>query len=437
MKTQTHQNQIVHRPFIFAVLLAGIYLVPAVRAQPAARKVDNRFLLIFDTSSNMKRRLPAVQKALNGMLATSLSGQLHPGDTIGVRTFDQDLHAGQFPLQHWEPDNAVMIASNITAFVGKQRYTKTTRFDALLPLLNQVVGSSERLTVLIFCDGKGEIHGTPYDVAINQIFQQRQGERQKARLPIVIGLRSQRGQYTGCTVSFPPLPVSLPAFPPLPEAVHAPPKITNAPAPPSPPRSSVPPLIIIGTPPTNRVPPPAPKPALTNPPPMVITSTPAPAVANEVKPPAVVPLMQTSAVPAQPKIAAVPLTTTNAIAPPPMTTSTSAPAVAGEVRPPDDVSLMQTGAVPAQSNITAAPPSESSGIGRKGVLAISAAFLAAAGGLAVFMLRRSRKADHASLITRAMNEDKDEDKDTGKHEEKHEEKREDKKEGKKFPTPMT
>jgi hypothetical protein len=431
MKTPTHQNQMVHRPFIFAVLLAGFFLVPALRAQPAAPNGDNRFLLIFDTSSDMKRRLPAVQKALNDMLATNLSGQLHPGDTIGVWTFGQDLHAGQFPLQHWEPDNAVMIASNITAFAGKQRYTKTTRFDALLPLLNQVVGGSERLTVLIFCDGKGEIHGTPYDVKINQIFQQCQGERQKARLPIVIGLRSQRGQYTkSCTVSFPPQPVSLPVFPPLPEAVPAPPMFTNAPAPPSPPQSSVPSLIIIGTTITNRVPPPAPKPALTNPPPMVmvITSTPVPAVTNEVKPPDEVPLMQTSAVPAQPNITAASLTTTNVITPPPMTTSTSAPAVAGEVRPPDDVSLMETSAVPAQSNITAAPPSESSGTGRKGVLAIGVAFLAVAGGLTVFMLRRSRKADHASLITRAMNEDKD----TGKHEEKHE----DKKEDKKFPPPM-
>jgi len=169
------------------------------------------------------------------------------------------------------------------------------------------------------------------------------------------------------------------------------------------------------------------------PPPMTATSAPAPAVAHKVKPPVVVPLMQTSVVPAQPNITAAPLTTTNAITLPPMTTSTSAPAVAGEVRPPEDVSLMQTGAVPAQSKITAAPPSESSGIGRSGVLAISVAFLAVVGGLAVFMLRRARKADHASLITRAMNEDKD----TGKHEEKHEDKREDKKETKKFPPPMT
>jgi hypothetical protein len=93
-----------------------------------------------------------------------------------------------------------------------------------------------------------------------------------------------------------------------------------------------------------------PKPALTNPPPLVMTSTPASAVVNEMKPPAVGSLTQTSAVSAQPQIAAAPLTTTNnAIAPPP----------------------------------------ESPGIGRKGALAIGVAFLA--GGLTVFMFRRTRK----------------------------------------------
>jgi hypothetical protein len=173
--------------------------------------------------------------------------------------------------------------------------------------------------------------------------------------------------------------------------------------------------------------------------PMTATSAPAPAIVHKVKPPVVVPLTltKTSAVPAQSNITAALLTTTNTITPPPMTTSTSAPAVAGEVRPPEDVSLIQTSAVPAQSNITAAPPPESSGTGRKGVLAIGVAFLAVVGGLTVFMLRRSHKADHASLITRAMNEGKDEDKDTGKHEEKPEEKKPEKEEDKKFPPPMT
>jgi hypothetical protein len=152
------------------------------------------------------------------------------------------------------------------------------------------------------------------------------------------------------------------------------------------------------------------------PPPMTATSAPAPVVAHKVKPPVVVPLTQTSAVPAQTNITAASLTM-----------STSAPAVAG------DESLMQTSAVPAQSDITAAPPAESFGTGRKGVWAISVAFLAVAGGLTVFLLRRSGKTDHASLITRAMSESKDED----KHEEKPEEKQGDTKVIKKFPPPMT
>jgi hypothetical protein len=133
--------------------------------------------------------------------------------------------------------------------------------------------------------------------------------------------------------------------------------------------------------------------------PMTATPAPPPAVTHKVKPPVVVPLTQTSAIPAQPNITA--------------TTSTSTPPAMGEAHAPEEESLTPTNAVPAQSN--ANPPPESSGIGRKGVLALSVAFLAVVGGLAVFMLRRSIRSDHASLITRAMNETKDED----KHEDKH------------------
>jgi hypothetical protein len=101
----------------------------------------------------------------------------------------------------------------------------------------------------------------------------------------------------------------------------------------------------------------------TNPPPPVITSTPAPVVTNEVKPPDEVLLMPTSAVPAQIKIDAAPLNTTNAIAPPP----------------------------------------ESHGIGPKGAWALGVAFLA--GGLVVFMLRRTRKPGGDNLNNSSMKKD--------------------------------
>jgi hypothetical protein len=334
----------VRRALVLTALLAGAFLAPALRAQPAATNVNSRFLLIFDISSDMKQRLSAVQKALNEILAASTNGQLHSGDSIGVWTFDQDLHAGKFPLQYWKPENAPMIASNIAKYISKLHYSKKTSFDALQPSLNQVMQGSQRLTVLVFCDGKGEFHGTSYDSGINQVFQQRQSERQKERLPIVIALRSQRGQYVGCQVSFPPEPVSLPVFPLLPEAAPAP--VAAVPAP-SQPQSSVPPLIIVGTTITNHVPPPQPKLVPASSPLMTVTSTPAPAVANEAKPPDIAPLVPTNAAPAQSNITTAPL-------------------------------------MPAK----AAMLPESTGISRKSALAIGVAFLA--GGLVVFILRRAR-----------------------------------------------
>ncbi len=375
MKTRTHQNQMIRAALVLAALLGGTFLAPALRAQPAARKVDNRYLLIFDISSDMKQRLPAVQQALDTLLTTSVNGQLHLGDSVGVWTFDQDLHTGQFPLQYWMPAYAPIMASNIVGFVSKQHYSKKTSYNALQPVLNQVVQGSERLTVVIFCDGNGEVHGTPYDTGINQVFQRRQSERRKDRLPIIIGLRSQLGQYVGCTVSFPPQPVNLPEFPPLPEVAQAPPVEEETPAPPSQPQSSVQSLIIVGTTITNHVSPPQPqpKPAPTNSPPMNATSPPASATS----PP-------------------VPVTL-----PPAPATLPPALAVTNKVKPPEVVPLVQTSAVPAQSNIPAAPLMpvkaatplpESSGIGRKGAwatgVAIGAAFLA--GGLVVFLLRRGR-----------------------------------------------
>ena len=327
---------------ISAVLFAGIILIPSARAQPAGeRLVENRFLLIFDTSTDMKRRAPMVQKALDNLFVTGMGGQLQPGDSIGVWTFDQDLRTGQFPLQQWMPDQAATIDADIDSFIGKLRYSKATRFGALQPLLDELAKDSDRLTVLIFCDGETSMTGTPYDDGINQIFQQRLTGQKNARQPFIVVLRAQLGQYVGCTVDFPPAPVNFPDFPPLPPP-PAPPEPTNPP--PQPPRRVViPSIIMIGTN-TDAEPPPAPKLTVTNPPPPVAPTN---------------PVVETNAVSVPGKIST------------------------------------------AQTNAPALPP-ENPGLGSGGELAIGGAFLIVAGGLAVFTLRRSRKSPHASLITRAL-----------------------------------
>ncbi len=336
------------RCVLLAVGLLSLFLIPTAHAQPTEDTVENRFLFIFDTSKGMKPRIESVQKALNTLLVTSFSGQLHKGDTIGVWTFNQELQTKGFPLQKWEPENAVAIASNIVRFVSRQSYSKTTHLEALQPLLNRVVQDSQRLTVLIFCDGDGKITGTPSDDAINQALQEKSAEQKKAREPLVILLRSQLGQYVGVTVSLPPASVNLPPFPPLPL--------------PPPPAPTV-----------------TPKPTNTPPPAPVIVGKPLIIIGK--KPPVAVPVVVSNPPPVMP--VPVPVVPTNAVAP------VTNPVVAKIVDLPP-------------TNLPPAAPVNSDP-GNQKFLLIGAGLIVVALVLGVFVGLRFRRKD-ASLISQTMND---------------------------------
>jgi hypothetical protein len=352
MNSQTFSNLFVRCARPIAALSTGIFLISAVQAQPVAGGADSRYLLIFDTSSAMKARVPATQNAVERLFLSMMNGQLQPGDTVGVWAFDRKLRAGDFPLQHWMPQNAATIASSITNFVKRQRYSRSARFDVVVPEINNLVQNSQRLTVLIFCAGEGEIKGTPFDNAINSILKQNESALRKTDQTFIVVLRTQLGQYVGYTVNSSAIGVNFPTFPllsPPPQPV-APVEIKQ-PAPR--PVVEVQPLVIIGTNVgTNLIPLTPPKTVMTNPPPAKVESNPPPLAESLSSP-------------------------TNAV-PPPM--------------------------AKAQTNVLV-PSEDNTGLSRNGALAIGAVLLVAASVLVVFVLRHSRKTGRGSLITRSMKKD--------------------------------
>ena len=238
----------VPRRWLVAGLL-GLILLPRAWAQTSSPA--ERWLLIFDTSATMKKYLPGTEAEVKGLLASQISGQLQAGDSLGVWTFGKELHTGQLPLVTWDPERAAATASNIVALVHKANYTGDTTWTVLQPVLGQLIKNSERLTVIVFCDGLGDVDWTPYNDGINRTFSQALPDRKKARQPFVLLVRTQRGQFTGCTVNFPPGALNVPPFPLIPEPVKEIPVATNPPPPVVPvvkaPVISAPPLIIVGT----------------------------------------------------------------------------------------------------------------------------------------------------------------------------------------------
>jgi len=213
-------------------------------ALPAAA-VEERCLLIFGTSAAMKKRLPAVDKFIQQLYITDFSHQLGAGDSIGVWTYNDKLHMGEFPLIVWPPEQNKDAADKLFSFVKKQSYSGDASFAVIQETLNRVITDSEHLTVILIMDGNEMINGTPYDDGINNLLLKTQNERRDAHQPVVLVLRTVKGKYVGSTVSFPPNLINFPAYPEVPKPA---PKPIEVYTPPPEPKVIIsgPPLVIVG-----------------------------------------------------------------------------------------------------------------------------------------------------------------------------------------------
>ena len=231
------------RRWIWAAL-AMVLCSQAIRAGEAA---NTRWLLVFDSSYSMKKLLPGAESAVTRMLTSNADGELQKGDSVAVWVYDQQILTNQLPPIAWNPERAATMGSNLVRFLQHQQYQNDSRLSALDKSLVRVIQDSERLTIVIFCDGQSDIDFTPYDDGVNQSFHDSLAERRDSGQPFVVALRTQLGNFVGCTVSYPPANINFPNFPPLPKP--APP--TNAPAmveakTSTPPKAEVPSLVIVG-----------------------------------------------------------------------------------------------------------------------------------------------------------------------------------------------
>lgn len=229
-------------------LLAVLLLAGRASGQTAVEP-PQRWLLIFDTSVTMERWLPGTTTELQNLFYGSMGGQLAAGDSVGVWVFSDKLHTDLYLPITWMPAKAASASSQLVDLLTHEHYLGSTKFSVLGPVLQRVIASSQRLTIVLFCDGKDELKLTPYDDSINQAFRAMQADRKKAKVPFVLVLRTQHGRFVGATVNLPPGNLDFPAFPPLPASdypVQTHPPVPVQPAQP-PPVVAGPPLVIVGT----------------------------------------------------------------------------------------------------------------------------------------------------------------------------------------------
>ncbi len=215
----------VFRAFLGLMCLIGAGMSSIVgEAQPAAlppssakgtnTPLANRWLIIVETSKRMRARADGVQQTVPGLVFSGMNGQMWRGDTLGLWTFNEELHAGQFPLQEWTPGNSQAIALQVSDFLKNQKYENDSYLDKVLPYMQRVIKGSDYITVLLISDGRKKISGTPFDNKINTFYQTWDKQQDKAHMPFVTVLRADHGQITNYAVTIPPYPLELPPLPP-------------------------------------------------------------------------------------------------------------------------------------------------------------------------------------------------------------------------------
>jgi hypothetical protein len=399
-------------PLLAALLLAA----PPCRANDAPgipNQRENRFLFVVDTAARMRGCSNVIVQGVVDLLGSDMRGEFRKGDTIGLWTYNDKLHT-EFPMQVWSKEDKSAILDEMAAYLRGRRYEKRAHFTNVMSPLNQVIKTSERITVILISDGSGLIQGTPFDKEINKLQKKYAHELRTAHVPFVTVLTARNGSVFDYTINYPGL-VAIPhtANPEMPDEVKPsiaaaiPNPASNAPAKPRPMRS------IIMSSATNAVHAAAPAP--------VAVAAPVAAPPAQPTPPKVV-----APVPAPPPVAAV------ALAPP------SQLAVATVTPPARDIAPPQTPPAPppivARQNpepAAAAPPPHApptsetpggqqpppappvahnapvasigpSGGARLALYVMAFSLLTIAVVLVVVLVRRSRRASHPSLISQSI-----------------------------------
>jgi hypothetical protein len=182
-------------------------------AQQTARPSDvaaNRFLCIYDISAPMHKHLAAVQKSTREIFQSRCSGQLHYGDSLGVWSFDQELHTGYFPLEVWKPDQEDETTLRIIEFLKEQHVGKGSRLDQVMDGVAQVIQGPQITTVILFSTGMNPMQGTPFDQEINDAYQRALNDMKRDRMPIVTVLQARNGKFLKYTVNALPWPAVIP-----------------------------------------------------------------------------------------------------------------------------------------------------------------------------------------------------------------------------------
>lgn len=199
------------RALLFLGICATCAGSPILAQTPAkAEEATGHYLFIVDTSFSMARQKQTLVRTLSDLILNGLNGQMRPGESFAVWTFNEEVSTLRFTTQIWTPEQREALAERTAQFLNKKRFEKQTHMEKAIAEMWRVVKASKAITVILLSDGDRAVIGTPFDRSLNLAYAERGRELRKARKPFVTALVARGGQILAWAITAAGEPMTLP-----------------------------------------------------------------------------------------------------------------------------------------------------------------------------------------------------------------------------------
>lgn len=176
---------------------------------PSTARPVNRYLFIIETSRAMQPRARGVFDAIKHALDSSLSGEIHQGDLVGIWTFNEMVYQELFPTQIWSQPTQLAFAVRLSMFADPKLYQRRSRFDKVVPEMLKVMADNDNVTIILISTGEGVLEGTRFSQQINSAWKEWHDEQEGVHMPLQTVMRARNGQPTDWFLTPAPRPIDL------------------------------------------------------------------------------------------------------------------------------------------------------------------------------------------------------------------------------------
>lgn len=235
---------------IFIGLSAILHAAPDTTAaetktpdKTKAPEQEGRYLFLVETSDAMDSSKTALRKSMRSVIESGLNGQIKYGDTIGLWTYNDKMNT-DFPMILWRNEHVKDVENAVDYWMSKRKFTHRADITTGLPVLQNIIKASQKLTIIWMSTGNDQITGLPFASEVAELQKEFRDDFRKQHIPFVTLLAVRKGVIVDFTVNPGDAKLRLPEV--MEKEAAAPVVVTNVPEPvvEPPPVAKRPPLII-------------------------------------------------------------------------------------------------------------------------------------------------------------------------------------------------